>query len=231
MRLLRSSDVLPPELARRFLTAAEPGELQTLAPARVAGRSVPGVRVVPASPATAIGHIDIWADADTGVALRVSVVARTSDVAGFESQFLDVSLSPPDRGLVTFTRPDNTRTGRPQADPVQQVASSSPVKLPDELAGLTRGAGQTGAVGTYGSGFDTVGVAAVPRFAIQQAFPDTIALVDRPWGGQARVLSTALVNAMALDVDGISYVVAGAVTVDELDRIAAVINETRPGAP
>ncbi len=71
----------------------------------------------------------------------------------------------------------------------------------------------------------------VPAFAIQQAFPNTIPLVDRPWGGQARVVSTALVNAMAINVDGIGYVVAGAVTVDELDRLAAILNQTKPGAP
>jgi len=224
VRLPRATDALPPPLAQRLLAAAEPGELQPLGAARIAGRSVPGVRIVPASPATTIGHIDIWADPDTGVALRVSVVGRGTDVAGFESQFLDLSMSTPSDDRVTFVRPDNTRNGRPQTDIVRQVAAQSPVPLPDEIGGLVRGTGQTGAVATYGSGFGVVGVVGVPGFALSGVIPATIPLVDRPWGGQARIVSTSLVNAMAFDVGGIAYVMAGPVTVNELDRLAGVIN-------
>jgi len=83
-----------------------------------------------------------------------------------------------------------------------------------------------GAVATYGSGFDVIGVVAVPGFAINQAIPSTIPLVDRPWGGKARIVSTSLVNAMAFEVDGFAYVLAGPVTVDELDRVAAVVHAT-----
>ena len=230
VRLPRPADVVPPELARRFLAAASPSELQPVAGARVAGRSVPGVRVVPASTASAIDHVDIWADPDTGVALRVAVVARGGNGTSFESQFLDVSLSAPGRELVTFTRPDDVRTGRPQTDLVREIASGSPISLPDQLAGLARGPNQTGAVATYGDGFGVVGVVGVPAFAVEQAIPDTIPLVDRPWGGQARVVATPLLNAMAFDVDGIGYVLAGPVTIEELDRIAAEINSTKPGS-
>jgi hypothetical protein len=229
VRLPTAADVLPTALAQRLLAAAEPGELQPLDAARVAGRSLPGVRIVPASPASTIGYADIWADPDTGVAMRVRVVPRTTNVVGFETQFLDVSLSAPSRDRVTFRRPDNVRTGRPQTDIVRQVATASPVTLPDELAGLPRGPGQTGAVATYGSGFDVLGVVAVPGFAINQAIPSTIPLVDRPWGGKARIVSTSLVNAMAFEVDGIAYVLAGPVTVDELDRVATVMNASGPG--
>jgi hypothetical protein len=229
VRLPTAADVLPPALAQRLLGAADPSELQAIGAARVAGRSVPGVRIAPASPASTIGHVDIWADPDTGVALRVSVVARTTSTSGFETQFLDVSLSSPSRDRVTFHRPNGVRAGRPQTDIVRQVASASPIGLPAELAGLQRGAGQSGAVGTYGSGFDVVGVVAVPGFAISQAIPSTIPLVDRPWGGKARVVSTSLVNAMAFETGGTAYVVAGAVTLEELDRVAAVLVTAKPG--
>ena len=172
VRLPTAADVLPPALAVRLLRAAAPAELQPVAATRVAGRSVPGVRIVPASAASTIGHADIWADPDTGVPLRVSVVPRTTSVAGFETQFLDVSLSAPSRDRVTFHRPDKVRTGRPQTDIVRQVASASPVTLPAELAGLARGSGQTGAVATYGSGFDVVGVVGRPRLRPQPGHPD-----------------------------------------------------------
>jgi hypothetical protein len=220
---------VPPELAQRLLSAAAPGDLRPVGAARVAGRSVPGVRIVPAAPATTIDHIDIWADADTGVALRVAVVPKGGGPPAFESQFSDVSLAAPSRPLVTFTAPVGVRQGRPAADLVRQIASSSPVKLPDELAGLQRSADQTGAVGTYGAGFDVVTVLGLPAFAVDQAIPDTIPLVDRPWGGQARVVPTSLVNTMALTVDGIGYVLSGPVTLDELDRIAQIITTTKPG--
>jgi hypothetical protein len=229
VRTPRPEDFVPPVLAARLLAAARPDELQTAPSARVAGRSVPGVRIVPGAPATTIDHIDIWADADTGVALRVAVVAKGGSGSAFESQFGDVSLTPPSPSLVTFTRPAGVRQGRPAPDLVRQIASSSPVKLPAQLAGLDRGPDQTGAVATYGDGFAVVAVLGLPSFAVDQAVPDTIPLVDRPWGGQARVLSTSLVNTLAVSVNGTAYVLSGPVTLAELDRIAAVIVKANPG--
>jgi hypothetical protein len=162
------------------------------------------------------------------VALRVAVVAKGESSPAFETQFGDISFATPSRELVTFTRPAGVRQGRATPDLVRQVASSSPVKLPPELAGLTRGPGQSGAVATYGDGFDVVSVLGLPAFAVDEAVPDTIPLVDRPWGGQARVMSTSLLNTMALSVNDTAYVLSGAVTLDELDRIAAVLASPKP---
>jgi hypothetical protein len=223
VRLPRPEDFVPPVLAARLLAAASPAELRPVAAARVAGRSVPGVRIVPATPASTVDHIDIWADAESGVALRVAVAAKGGSGSAFESQFGEVSLTAPNRQLVTFTRPAGVRQGRAAPDLVREIASSSPVKLPPTLAGLARGRNQSGAVATYGDGFGVVAVLGLPAFAVEQAVPDTVPLLDRPWGGQARVLTTALINTMAVSVNGTAYVLSGPVTVDELDRIAAVI--------
>jgi hypothetical protein len=228
VRLPRPEDVTPPVLAARLLAAARPDELRPAPASRVAGRAVPGVRIVPATPTTTIDHIDIWADTATGVALRVAVVAKGESSPAFETQFGDLSLKTPSRELVTFTRPAGVRQGRAAPDLVRQVASSSPVKLPPELAGLTRGLDQSGAVATYGDGFAVVTVLGLPAFAVDEAVPDTIPLVDRPWGGQARVMSTSLLNTMAVSVNGTAYVLSGAVTLDELDRIAAVLASPKP---
>ena len=56
----------------------------------------------------------------------------------FESQFLDVSLAPPDPALVTFVRPTGVRNRRnPNTDLLQQVQSiTASIQLPDSLAGL-----------------------------------------------------------------------------------------------
>ena len=45
----------------------------------------------------------------------------------------------------------------------------------------------------------------------------------RPWGGEAQVIETSLVNTMAFSSKGTGYVVSGAVTVAELDRIGAAL--------
>ncbi len=232
VRLPRPTDVVPPELGRRIVAGATPAELQPLGPARVAGRSVPGVRVVPASPVSTVDHVDVWADPDSGVVLRVAVVSRGADRPVFESQFLDVSLSMPDRDLVTFVRPRGARNrrGGNNTDLLQQLqAFTASIDLPDTLAGLARGDGQSGGVATYGDGFDIVTVVAIPSYLLNQAIPSTFALTDRPWGGPARVVETQLVNAMALSSGRLGYVLTGAVTLDELDRVAAVVNQTRPG--
>jgi hypothetical protein len=231
VRLPRPADVVPPELGRRIVAGAAPTELQPLGPTRVAGRSVPGVRVVPASPVSTVDHVDVWADPDSGVVLRVAVVSRGADRPAFESQFLDVSLSAPRADLVTFVRPRGVRNRRgDNTDLLQQLqAVTASTALPDTLAGLSRGPGQSGGVATYGDGFDIVTIVAVPSYLLNQAVPATFALTNRPWGGQARVVETQLVNAMALSSGRLGYVLSGAVTVDELDRVAAVVNTTRPG--
>jgi hypothetical protein len=232
VRLPRPADVVPPELGRRILAGAAPGELQPLGAARVAGRSVPGVRVVPAAATSTIDHVDVWADPDSGVVLRVAVVSRGADRPVFESQFLDVSLSPPDHQLVAFVRPRGARNrrGNSNADLLQQLQTfTASTELPDTLAGLPRGPGPAGPVATYGDGFGVVTVVAVPSYLLNQAIPTTFALTDRPWGGQARVVETQLVNAMAVSAGNLGYVLTGAVTLGELDRVAAVINQTRPG--
>src|SRR5262249_9452519 len=167
----------------------------------------------------------------SGVVVRVAVVSRGADRPVFESQFLDVSLSTPSRDLVTFVRPRGARNRRGNnADLLQQVqAFTASTQLPATLAGLTRGTGQSGGIAPSGDGFDVVTVLAIPSYLLSQAIPTTFALTDRPWGGQARVVETQLVNAMALSSGRLGYVLSGAVTLDELDRVAAVINQTRPG--
>jgi hypothetical protein len=231
VRLPRPADVVPPELGRRLVGGAAPGELQAIAPARVAGVSVPGLRIVPADPVSTVDHVDLWADAGTGVVLRVAVVSRGADRPVFESQFLDVSLSRPADHMVMFVRPAGVRNRRnANTDLLLQLRSiTSSVQLPASLAGLARAPGQTGGIATYGDGFGVVTVVAVPSFLISDAIPPTFPLTDRPWGGQARVVETQLVNAMAMSSGSLGYVLTGAVTVPELDRVAAVINELRPG--
>jgi hypothetical protein len=233
VRLPQPADVVPAEVGRRLLTAATPSELQPLGAARVAGHDAPGVRIVPSSPVSTIDHVDLWADATTGVVLRVSVVSKGESTPAFESQFLDVSFDAPSHERVTFVRPAGARIrrGTGDLDLVQQLQRGdfgAGARLPATIAGLTRGS-PAAAIATFGDGFGVVAVMAVPSFFVDAAIPDTFPLTARPWGGEARLVETPLVNAMALTSGKLGYVVAGAVTTAELDRIAADINATRPG--
>ena len=139
-RLPRPHDLLPPTLGLRLVQAAAPGELQPLRRARVAGRSVPGIRIVPSSAISTVAHIDVWADASTGVPVRVVVVAEGSSRPVFSSQFLEVSLAPVAAQRVRFEPPRTARVDFDDDgdDPLERWEQRSPFVLPDEIAGLVR---------------------------------------------------------------------------------------------
>lgn len=224
LRLPRAADLVPPELARRLLAGADPGELRPLAGARIAGRSAPGLRIVPADPASSVARVDIWADAATGVALRVVVTPRTTSVPVLEATFLDVSLAPPDPDVVVLEPPPDVARRREGADdPLAEIGRRSSIPLPDTLAGLGRTSGQEVGVSTYGEGLTSVTVAGVPGWVLGQLVPPSLPLTERPWGGAARLLETPLLNAMAITTDGNGFVLAGAVRTEELDRVAAAL--------
>ncbi len=218
-----AADLLPPELARRLVGGAVPSELHPLAAARVAGRAVPGLRIIPSLDASTVDHIDIWADPNTGVALRVAVVAKSTQRTVLSSQFLEVSQSPVSAEAVTYSPGPDIERRRGQDDFVQSALRFSTILLPSELGGLPRRPESAGSVATYGDSFGVVAVLALPAGLLERALPSTIATSKRPWGGTARVVQTPLVNAMGVTVGSVSYVIAGPVTVAELDRLAAVL--------
>ena len=232
VRLPRPVDVVPAELGRRILAGAQPDELRPLAAARVAGRSVPGVRVVPSNPASTVDHVDVWADPDVRRRAPGHRRARTAPTGRCSSR--SSSTSPWRRPTGASSR--SAALGRPEppqphtdllqqlpvghrGDPAARHAGRAPQRHRARRAG----------VATYGDGFDVVAVVAVPSFLLDEAIPSTFVQTDRPWGGQARVVETPLVNAMALSSGGLGYVLAGAVTVQELDRVAAVVNADEAG--
>ncbi|MFP5369980.1 MAG: sigma-E factor regulatory protein RseB domain-containing protein, partial [Actinomycetes bacterium] len=87
-------DLLPSSLARRLLSESGDAELSRLGPQRVAGRDAMGLRMVPAEPASSVASVDVWADAGSGLALRVRVTGTDGQVA-LDSRFLDVDLVRP----------------------------------------------------------------------------------------------------------------------------------------
>jgi hypothetical protein len=224
LRLPLPSDATPPDLARRILDAAKPSELSPLSPRRIAGHDGDGLRIVPASPASTIAKIDLWADTKSGLPLAVEVTAKGRDHPSFETSFLDLRIQPPDPKLVAFTPPKGSQTddSGDALDLVQAIELYSDTKLPAELAGLPRRTAEASAAATYGTGFDVVAVLALPdRFVTDtlRALPAS----TRPWGHTAAVVTTPLVNGMLFAIDGTAYILGGPVTVKELDRVAAAI--------
>src|SRR4051812_31528134 len=61
VRLPRAAALPPPDLARRFLSAAAADPVTALPDRRVAGVAAVGLRIVPADPHTSVRSVDVWA--------------------------------------------------------------------------------------------------------------------------------------------------------------------------
>jgi hypothetical protein len=155
VRLPDESDLVPARLARRMLAGAQDAELSRLPSRRLAGRSAPGLRLVPADDQSTIRRVDVWADARTGLPLRVEVVGVGGRLPVVTSTVTRLDPTTPDRATTSFTAPPGARVGFRDAIDVAAGANAfAPFVLPDALAGLERRGDpdELGAVGLYGRG-------------------------------------------------------------------------------
>lgn len=155
VRLPAAADLVPPQLARRLLSQAQPGEASRLGSERIAGRSAPGLRITPDQPASSIAHVDVWADAATGLPLQVRVQGKQSGSAVLSSSFLDFSPAEPPASVTAFSPPLGARVSSlPSRDLVTAIDQLGAVVPPGRLAGLDRNRQLPpfGSVGVYGRG-------------------------------------------------------------------------------
>jgi hypothetical protein len=156
IRLPRSADLVPPELARRFLRGVKDADVTRIPARRVAGTSAPGLRIVPSSKLSSIDHVDLWADPESGVPLRVEVYAD-EDRPAYTTTFSDFSSARPGAEDVAFTP---TPTTKVSLDDVLDIADAAnqyaPLVPPDSAAGLEKTSASDGAVGVYGRGLTQV---------------------------------------------------------------------------
>jgi hypothetical protein len=246
VRLPRGADLVPPELARRLLSTAAPivtsasgatggSRLVALPGRRVAGVDAAGIRVVPVSGETTVGHVDVWADPATGLPLEVEVVGRGAVRAALVSRFEEVStrapagsvLVPPAGGagvaLVSLGAPDVLGT----------LVGLGLGELPGELAGRARSDTTFGLpVGTYGTGFDRFVVVSVPRrtgFAAYDMAVKGGGTVRRLPGGEAVLLATPLISVLVMDSDParrtylLAGLTAGAVLSEAADQLSTYL--------
>ena len=156
-RLPRSADLLPPELARRLLALASPADhLSRLPAVRVAGVDAAGLRLVPASPATTVGAVDIWADPRTGLPVRVQILGRGAHRPVLTASFLEVSQHRPAFStVIPHQAPSVDRVTATLPDLSRLLASGGRIPpFPPVLAGLGRIAvpGELPGAAAYGAG-------------------------------------------------------------------------------
>jgi hypothetical protein len=155
VRLPAAADLLPPELGRRLLSQAEPGEASRIGSDRIAGRSAPGLRITPDQAVSSIAAVDVWADPGTGLPLRVEVHGKQPGAPVMASTFLDFSPAEPPASATAFDPPADARlSDRATRDLVTVIDQLGAVVPPDRVAGLDRNRQlpTLGSVGVYGRG-------------------------------------------------------------------------------
>lgn len=224
LRIPRLMDLSPAELGRRLLHDSAPQTLSAIGAKRIAGHVGAGVRITPDDDTGTIRHVDLWIEPETGVVLGVAIdTGGTAPV--FETAFADFSLASPDPDVIAF---DAASTGQPvreatTLDPVEASSQSGfALPFPRELAGFPMRTDPTGTLASYGSGLSVVDVLVVTSGGLGRRI-NALPRTERSWGGRAALIETSLVNAMITDVQGFDVVIAGTVTVAELDRVAAEV--------
>ncbi len=222
-RLVRPTDLLPPELGRLLAAAATSDEVRSLASRRVANVAAAGLRITPRTDATTIAAVDLWVDPRSGLPLEVAVYAKGSSRAVLRSRFLDVSQSRPSSSLVTFQPPSGPieYNDWDDVDIAARIDQRSPILLPNVLGSLGRRTPRPAAVATYGSGFSVVAVVGIPGrvsgdFDRQLARLPTIGTPV----GQGRLVPTPLLNGLVVSNGGALYAIIGAVPPAQLTSLA-----------
>ena len=161
IRLPRAADLVPPALASLLLReAGSSARMTVLPPRRVAGLTAAWLRVIPADPASTIGHIEIWAEVANGLPLKVQILSRGARHPALETQFFQVSTWKPDRGILTPQRGPGTGFTTTSARNLEGALNNlDPELLPIRLAGRPMNLiPALLPIGVYGQGLTTFAV-------------------------------------------------------------------------
>jgi len=155
LRTPRPDDLLPSELGRRLLSEAQVDEVTRIPAERIAGVDAPGLRLSPREPQSNVDRVDIWADPETGLTLRVAVYGEGASAAAVTTSFLDIDFERPSAEVVDFFPPPSARVQFDEVDDIVAAVNRFGDSVPlDRLAGLDRReqAEGLGSVGDYGRG-------------------------------------------------------------------------------
>jgi hypothetical protein len=247
VRLPRVDDLLPPQAARRVLAGVtRDDQLHALPAKRIAGRSVDGVRIVPAATDTTVGRIDLYVDSASGLPLSLQLYPRGSSNAALSSHFLDIRLGRPDNGVLTPRTPPRA-PNEPVTVPDLAAAIDvfAPFDLPARLGNFERSRDllSLGGTATYGVGLarfivmpltPELGRSALAAATDGGGVPLTVS------GGTAVQIGTPLLNAVIahsepesgtpLDQRGRNYLIAGLVGADTLTAAVTALFDDPPPA-
>lgn len=128
----------PEELARKFLAVVDSStEVTVGADAQVAGRSAYSLTLAPRTQGTLLEKVVIAVDGETGMPLRVTVMARGQAEPAFEAGFTSLSLAAPDDSVFTFVAPPGATVKELPVPPVPYMPGRPP--LPPSPGGTTPG--------------------------------------------------------------------------------------------
>ena len=226
IRLPRGADLLPPDLARRVLQNED--KAVSLPAKRVAGIDAAGLRVTPSDPQTAIGQVDIWADPDTGLPLRVELTAKGQHAPIVVTAFQSVSMQRPDDDVIApKPSPDS---GFTTTDAPDVIGALGRLPMPPTLAGRPLQTDRVGGgqgLGFYGTGLSAFVVVPLPRDvsggvvnAIGKGGGKTVTLP----GGQGTVLTISPLSVLVERSYRRSYLLAGVVDPALLTQAAAELS-------
>lgn len=232
LELPAPADLLPPTLARRLLSEAQPAELTRIGAERVAGRDALGLRLTPADAASSVSRVDIWIDGVSGLPLQVQLFGPGAANPALDTRFLDLDLGMPDASVTAFTPPADAQwRDAPYSDLLRNADRTlDALPVPDALAGLPRRTvdGAPAAVGLYGRGITLLAVVPLPygiaadlRSAAAQ---DPGAVTD---GTGTRLAAGPLGILLTATPTGDSYLLTGTVTLDALRRAALQLPDLR----
>jgi hypothetical protein len=221
-RLPVAADLLPTDLARRLLSEAGAGQVHRLPAKRIAGRSAPGLRLIPHEPGSTIDRVDVWADERTGLPLRVDVHGSGATV--LTARFLDFSTRLPSRSDTVFVPAPRARVQMLDAqDVAAEIDQFGGVTPPPSLAGLTRNPAlpRFGSIGVYGSGVTELAAVPLPdgvAFSLYRQLENTAQT-----GKYGLTLSVGPLNLLltSFNVSGGGWLLTGTVTPALLSRAAS----------
>lgn len=233
VRLPTAGDLLPPALARRVLTMAPSDPVTPLPPRRIAGISAEGLRIEPSDPATTVARVDIWADPDSGLPLRVEVTARGAAKPILMSWFENVGIGAPDASALT---PPSQPGGVSQAaapNILNAVNALGRFPLPVWLGGYRIQSQLPGlpGFGRYGTGLSQFVVVPLSRNIASSAY-DTASKnggkkVTVPFG-RATVIQIPLLTVLIEQLGcGRSYLMAGLANPTVLEQAAIELANVR----
>ncbi|WP_375487836.1 transcriptional regulator [uncultured Jatrophihabitans sp.] len=173
VRLPRSDDLLPGNLARRLLSEVRTGDVERLASRRIAGHDAAGLRVAVHEKGSTITRIDVWALPGSGLPVSAAVYTTGSRTALVSSTLLDLTIGRPAASTVAFRPPASVRVDRGSFDDIVAALDTfGRTTPPATVAGLAeRRDLNLGAVGVYGRGVTTVVAVPLPARLAGQIVP------------------------------------------------------------